>query len=1068
MKSNGQTDAWSGVLPSLVPPCPRPPRDLTSKSAAMGMQKGQFTLPPVVNVDDGASRPRAQSVAVDLPNTSLSTEAVENTLSRSQRSNRFHNCKARLQESHGCNLTALKVGDVTANRYLHSELSRLQLNDYFDDKGSPRCHRLGLAFVANLKAEVGGPIPWGSKTKDLPAARDHVGQQSAKAFIKAEEAKERDLTSSKQRTTEITKNLEDTDRLRAEDVKYRQVEVIFNEMPHFERYLPRGVTMAELMREESDKDQEMHDRHFFDRANALLYDRHFVLGSSMNWLFTQSEIHSILRLSSLWTRATRPLLGTSLMDRPTFCRFVLDVGLIDTERAPLHWATSLFDSVARPLHCSMSDFAPTYLVPVSPVVCSWHIVCIFDALLRARFLSQPTAQDDMKSVSPMPRRPATSGTSLPTAFKSRFILKILSIAKARLPQYILDESGVTHDEIKEILAKGEGNVDMGDVGSGESVQHSSPHQTATSNISDDHRRESVRSQLVYSFMVEPEVLHLVAQFYELFMRLHKCYAEKSPSLSYAALLQFCVDFSLTPNLVNTHTLQELYQSAQCLECATDGAFAEPVSTSVSSMPLPPSAAAAPPPTPVRLALPGAPSPAKRTGRPGAEMGGSARHQTSTNSVSSRSISPTAARLAGLAGTSPRRRKMSTTSVSSSSEPGSPTGSSVAISQIVTATQTARRQRKAAIGIFGVGAFIETLCRIAFTHLESYGNSQQNSVGGFSRMVWLLAYLRHVFDGLRESLAKKDSAVSEGAHVAVLHDALRNSLDVVTAMCWSPTALPPAAWLKQRTTIRPELPVVEVPSSDKPRRAQQQSQQASNSSSPPRSRSKVLRRVATKALALARLKLATNSLGTSKEGVSVDGLQEESLASPRSTSKTSDMKLLSVAHDDGKASGVPSGRKKSSSTDSSSDDDSSRIAVPVRKPSLEQLSKGVRTPRSSCGFGKASKTHTSNVAFHGEAKQNVSIGDVCVEDGECRRCRRTLDENLCGWGLATCCGCSVVDCIDFDRHPFHVLLQEPSRKSENFAKPIIGDGPFIPQRVALTPPIVNNSNVLRPSGLFTSS
>ena len=64
--------------------------------------------------------------------------------------------------------------------------------------------------------------------------------------------------------------------------------------------------------------------------------------------------------------------------------------------------------------------------------------------------------------------------------------------------------------------------------------------------------------------------------------------------------------------------------------------------------------------------------------------------------------------------------------------------------------------------FGAGAFTEALFRVAFTYLGFYGTSQQQSMSGFVRAVWLLTYLRSVAAHLRRSLDGR--AASAGPYV----------------------------------------------------------------------------------------------------------------------------------------------------------------------------------------------------------------------------------------------------------------------------------------------------------------
>jgi hypothetical protein len=69
----------------------------------------------------------------------------------------------------------------------------------------------------------------------------------------------------------------------------------------------------------------------------------------------------------------------------------------------------------------------------------------------------------------------------------------------------------------------------------------------------------------------------------------------------------------------------------------------------------------------------------------------------------------------------------------------------------------RLKQKTAPSKFGVSAFAETLCRIAFTYLPTYGNQPQVSSFPHVRVVWLISYLRCVFAHLRKSLDKRAGA-----------------------------------------------------------------------------------------------------------------------------------------------------------------------------------------------------------------------------------------------------------------------------------------------------------------------
>ncbi|CAK0800079.1 unnamed protein product, partial [Prorocentrum cordatum] len=87
---------------------------------------------------------------------------------------------------------------------------------------------------------------------------------------------------------------------------------------------------------------EAYNRQQTERENTVVYKHQFA--REPPWMFSRDEVCLLLQVAELWSRATRGPRGSRGMDRPTFCRMLLDLGLVDQERVPFFWAAALFDS----------------------------------------------------------------------------------------------------------------------------------------------------------------------------------------------------------------------------------------------------------------------------------------------------------------------------------------------------------------------------------------------------------------------------------------------------------------------------------------------------------------------------------------------------------------------------------------------------------------------------------------------------------------------------------------------------------------------------------------------------
>lgn len=1012
------------------------------------------------------SAPAKRGLTIEVPDVADVSEALPPI---NQRALKMRQLEADVLARAGCGLEFLRTEDVAVNRDLRRQLEELELNEFFDDRGIPRCRRLGLAFTASLN--VTGPRLWGSEMKEL-STNGTSNLQSAKAFMKAQEAKEKDIEQRKKKVAESFGAIDASQKLRVEDVALRQVEVIFIEIPDFKRYLPAGVVASDLVPMGLERNDEMQDRLAYDRANAFLGDKHWIICSQMNWILTQWEVAVLLRISSLWNKGTRPLLGSMGMDRPTFCRFILDVGLVSYQKAPFHWAISLFDEVARPMHC-MIESSTTQTVPVSTVVCNWHFVCIVDMLLRARFGpgSVEAAEPALTRSGSAPKVVAAGATPKPVpkaeeekakkemeAEARLFAKRLLSIARQRLHPCIVEASGVTETEIQELLDGQRPESDLDDAD--RTRNEGGPTAAAGAKLAGvdlEEWREIVRDQLVYSFLVEPEVLHLVSQHREIFTRLQACYAdEEHGGMSFESLLQFFVDFHLSPSIASSHILRRVYSSARCLDTPPWPVALAPISSE--------------PGTPRSIAsgsdvlLPELPS-QHRSGERRRRTHGKEESET----VVSREASPVPRRSRGatpplslqretlaldslLTAPSSKKKKdlksrTSAAHTSHRSSFASTTSSSVdRVKRHLLAKSPNDRDSASVcseerdpgpplVGIFGLSAFVEVLCRVAFTHLEWYGNGQQFSTGGLARVVWLTTYLRCVFAHLRVSMRRQEGSTDRGIH-APLMAALRlpNSL-------WDSPLLDEG--VKRRAQTLGSIPVAELPS--KANFKKNLLRPAANKRQFP-SRLGLMRGPA-RLGSMRKTKLLGDTPFGSKTTLRSNFSNSEVLATP-SAQET-------PARHTSFRSGLPD----------DSDDSMDEHAAPSVMQTPRILGKA-KTGHWTCTLHTPQPPSKEPVADRRRSVTKLTyapydIGQPWVVEGKCRRCSSQVDAS--SWGKPSCAGCSVVDAIDYERHFFRALLVDPPEglhPDGQLRARQVSDGSFHPRHAALTPPQLCSSNALR--------
>jgi len=988
-------------------------------------------------------------------------------------------------EKTGRTLDRLRVTDLQEHAPLQSELAGLRLNEFFDFHGAVRFRRLGLTFAAKqhlVSHDIGSS---GHANFDESQVQDRGhGKSSAKAFFLSASTVERDCERCRARSQDLANSIPASQRLQVQDVLQRQLEVVFSEVPQCHKYFPAGVQENVMLPVEFNWDAQVREVRLAERAAKLFLDKSWVSGGVMGWMFSREEVLILSQITSMWGRVLRPMLPASLIDRTTFCRLILDLGLVDQAKVPFFWAVSLFDSQAtqmRATHHSHASHEAASTLPIVSTISSYMLVCVLDMIIRKLFGLSGGGKGSWNN-NPHVNRDV----------RVKFLLSLVDIALYKLPASVLQQSGFNAEQITKAINAG---TEVEALPSSARTSFSS--EEAASSVYEAAElskkvalhpvnligQEFLQSKLVLAMLVEPEVLHVVAQHEAMFREMHASYVDDGSAranghMSYSAFLQFCVDFNLTPSLVSSHFLVNAYKSTRCLEMCSP----EDLSYRRRGAKVSPATRAAVKRGLVKALRTGfllqlflqfsegmknedeghaGPTKAKPTEEPGRRISAIAmKRSMSMKKQQSFHESASSPREAGAETTaadhashkphsppsplpqpmSARRTSSNHSNVQARKSVGkrasavvtavptlkpAPKRSSVIIAEkhdkpkpkapeekvdegpqpwagVVATARAARtegvpksvsrKKQKVIPSKFGVSAFVESLCRIAFTYLATYGNDPQVSSCPYVRSVWLVVYLRCVFTNLRQSLEKRTAAQGQkmGEHPkpalsclknafsqgqqaqsfsGIVHESLGKALQGTATQLWD--APQPTAELLAPTIVRPGI----ADSAGKDLALLLQ-HKLPNRPGP-----------------------ATLSHGqTATLALPIGGGDEPT---PRASSKAS--------------SGSPGGRRNSSK----------RKTMPA--PRADPVPVKPVTPHDV----------------------------LCVVDGFCNVCKNSQAPGQ--WGSPQCPGCSIVDVLPFKNHLFSKLLvHEPEQKMKVLeAKP-----PLRTHRHSFTPPPIGTSHSLR--------
>ncbi|CAK0880317.1 unnamed protein product [Prorocentrum cordatum] len=905
--------------------------------------------------------------------------------------------------------------DVLRTTGMRKEMAKLPLNQYFDDLGAPRFE---APAVLSFAAQQLPSARFGSRA-EAPAVSlaGSLPPISRRAALAAVEARDRDLEACKERGGKLWAVPPDQ-RVRVDDVRSRQLELLFCGIAGFELGLPPWVRRDDLLPAEADRGADYQNRVLIERENSTL--REMTLESSgveiqrEGWLLSFPEILAVLQVASLWARAAQGpgcLLG---LERPTFCRLVLDLGLVDQKRVPYFRLVSQFDSLARLVSVPLRG-QPNGMV-VQPIL-SWRLfLTLMSHVFRQHFSNSST--------------------------KSTFVSALLDIVRLRLPESVIEDSGVDDAKLGDLLSGVLPARVFADKGS--SAKAWLDFMVQDSEAADDEevlgaqvpempqnvnifREELMKEQRLRSLLVEPEVLHVLAVYMPLFRQLHACYAEGG-SMGFREFQQFCADFGLVPALSSTHQLRGIFESVETVDALGEEALLHLREAQEGCGEGPP------PPSLSRSSLSSRDdevAPWRRVVELARQCEKARQQELSREQKRSAAVaSPTP-----FAGARQSKRALAVRKLDAPSDMtrmgtwhqalrGGGDGPAARHVTRATSKEVGRRAR------FGARALAEALCRIAFTWLGSYGNSRQQRMGGYARVLWLLAFVREAAAQLRQSLRRRSET---------LRGPLERALALTEEALWG---VPPA---EEQLPLLPPTTVGEVLLRPEQRRARGRGGQAP-ATSPENSEQEA----AAEGSREPKLRSARPRAGRRRNsvpslprgGVAAGGAAAAPLACP----------------------GVSAVRSQSLERPCSSDTDASPRSPAVKKrSSLFPVGK----PLESCEIPDAPRLDALADALAQEEEEDLPPDSECIASGACRLCRRECGGDPHGaWGNPRCRGCSLVDRLHLADHALRPLLLDwfplpaPPRPQ---APPAGAPGP---ERPALTPPqvaTVAGATALRSSG-----
>eukprot|EP00930_Biecheleria_cincta_P044627 TRINITY_DN30721_c0_g1_i1.p1 TRINITY_DN30721_c0_g1~~TRINITY_DN30721_c0_g1_i1.p1 ORF type:complete len:1108 (-),score=196.98 TRINITY_DN30721_c0_g1_i1:33-3356(-) len=920
----------------------------------------------------------------------------------------------------------LSQADLRRSAYLKGQLEQMRLTEFFDEQGGPHFQRLGLGFVAKQQKEIGSAFgSQGDLLQCTDARRGTIDTQAgivgtSRSYLAAAEAIAKDSLIVEERALFYQSQVKESERAREGDVENARVKHLFIEVPNFEVHAPKPVNLKDLIPSDLGEAREIEERNIVERQGGNFRDPYWTEGSQMGWLFPQPEVMELSQLMDRWAASTR---GANLpmgMCRSTFCRFLLDTKLADQKSVPYFWAVQLFDSVAQPVRCCPPNAHYASTAPVCLMVSRWRLISVLDAIIRqhsdamSRYDVLSRIKDKMKELfdgvqkdapnaASSTQEPISEDDESPKGTKNhedrrdiRQPPNAASLTQEPIPDEDQSPKRTKSREDRKRQPRNAASSTREPI----SDEDQSPKDTKSrEDLQDKHRnadtedsgksieRDSAcRDRLLQSMLVEPEVLHLVFVHQEIFRLLYVCYAKDEQHMEFPELLSFCIDFYLIPQFGTESSLKGLYEAALCVEACPQPDIQQSISMNRTSISLFRNKANL-----LRKSIAIGSNGRKLTG--GLSGRKSPRKRTSSSAVSrSSSVVP---------------QKSKTVA---ETESGDKNASSSGLNEDV----------RLAAPAFRLNAFIETIVKLAFVHTGFYGNAVQLCSSSYFKVTWLLTYLRCVMSHMH---ACQDKAAFAG-------EAPDEQLAAVKAL----RAVPLDLW--DRPPILPtvlDMPVMLQPLPGPGNRKLPRRRLRVQASAPRLRPSKCAEEQSTETWRRKRRMsmeetMMQHSTHKSPEAVVQKSLTRDSLKSEAGDSSSSEEEEY--------IGSVPplehSSRK-------------SRVAHTafLRSKSKTKSQIGEKLRGDIEQVEQAHSSHSSHAGHQPEPQQPhqgllpledlfpVESGQPCFVDGECQLCGRkvfcqgdeksVMDAKIQSFGNPHCRGCSLVDAISLQRHPFARLL-----------------------------------------------
>lgn len=1008
----------------------------------------------------------------------------------------------RLAEILGRSAQNMGPSDVWRCKKIQAEMELLPLSQNFNLRGTPRFHYLGLTYAVHKRLDKQDENIDG--TDEMKPVKSLFRARASRLALEAVQGDRvlqrkrvlKDLTS---HTSEVIK---------AADVNKRQIDAMFAGISEFKDFLPEDANEEDLMPLDCSKNDEHKARRMIEILNGWFHDPHWLEGSRMHWLLSRVEIEFLCEIIGCWQRASR---GQNLligMDRSTFCRFILDIGLAQHITAPFFWAVSLFDMNAVLVRVCANDtaaWAPS--APFVYCVSMWKLMSVLDTLLRQHY------------------KPDTKRT---------FISKLMDLDVSSLPTHLAEDVKKVQSGPK-VQAVQAAWVEA-DRASPPSARLSSPpsFERVTSYPGTKeytmYQKSTVveeavvdclcRDRLLASMLVEPDVLHFAMQHFSIFQGLHGAYADAEGHLGFPAMQQFLIDYHFVPDLCSANLAQRFYDEATSVEVIKleelppdirqnniDFGYAEHVDGCKSEV------------------LPRIPRNTDRKSTSGSvdrSMKQSMIKRASTNSrldpldlendnderqCSKGSVSPKSP--GPSPGASPRtpRKKESWRKRASISafdldvgvdilgrastplendeplavrkeatmpaikfEDGQESENEEEEQQVLEeAIAPPKRTRIKPKVKFGASAFMEVVFKLGFLYLGSYGNLPQQSSTAHMRCIWLICYLRKMakyykakFPEFAEDGFGDDerisgtSSLSKTVALSMAVGVLAPDSRIHRTLLDPRTPPPVANQMRKKSTINAK----------KGGKVKKMASAVMEYLSPGKTKGLAMKREISKVMSK-DIKLRPEldeQIGSDSSDADLHDEDTEvslkdlrAMPPPRGFGSKSNVGMLATASPGARASLLQANTSVEAQAKAVGKRSSNlKEAIEVETPrTRRKRSDGIFLPQPTASPAK-SPSPTMTAA---EKEAEYELSRYCIQALSCKLCLRPAPED--SWGDARCRGCSIIDAARPDTHPWKALLSLPPDWTQTVAEAaVVRSKPNIPahelqmSRPCVTPPPIS--------------